>query len=102
MFSSIGGGQIVGDQVAALLRVECVKLGLEPPTPHGLSASLLLSQNVPLPNVSQRLGHADPSITARIYSHVVRADHEAADALQRILAPDGATTVTRTAGRWSR
>jgi integrase len=102
IFSSIRGGYIGKDQVAALLKEKCVKLGLKPLTPHGLrhlSASLLLSQNVPLPNVSQRLGHAGPSITARIYSHVVRADHEAADALQRILAPHGATSVTRAAGR---
>jgi integrase len=64
-------------------------------SPSDLSASLLLSQNVPLPNVSQRLGHADPSITARIYGHVVSADHEVADALQRILAPDRAASIPR-------
>jgi integrase len=68
--------------------VEWDKLGLKPLTPHGLRhpcASLLFSENVPLPNVSTRLGHADPSITARIYSHVVKADHEAADALERMI-----------------
>lgn len=37
-------------------------------------ASNLLSKGVPLPAVSERLGHADPNITARIYSHALPAD----------------------------
>jgi integrase len=89
VFSTIRGGFIGKDQVVALLRAECNKLGLKPLTPHGLRhhrASLLLSENVPLPNVSSRLGHADPSITARIYSHVVKADHDSADTLERMFA----------------
>src|SRR6185436_8938609 len=92
VFSTIRGGYIGKDQVAALLRAECDKLGLKHLTPHGLRhlcASLLLSENVPLPNVSSRLGHADPSITARIYSHVVKADHDVADALERLLGGGG-------------
>jgi integrase len=89
VFSTIRGGYVGKDQVAAVLRAECERLGLRPLTPHGLrhlSASLLLSENVPLPNVSRRLGHADPSITARIYAHVVKADHHAATVLDAITA----------------
>src|SRR5215212_1679324 len=37
---------------------------------HG-AASLLLNQSVPLPVVSMYLGHADPSVTLRIYAHVI-------------------------------
>jgi integrase len=89
VFSTIRGGYIGKDQVAAVLRAECERLGLRPLTPHGLrhlSASLLLSENVPLPNVSQRLGHADPSITARVYSHVVKTDDHAARVLEALTA----------------
>ena len=85
-----------------MLTAECRRLDVPPLTPHGLrhlSASLLLAENVPLPNVSRRLGHANPGITARIYSHVVRSDEHAADALERLLSSptegtreDGAAT----------
>ena len=37
---------------------------------HG-TASLLLNQGIPLPIVSRYLGHANPGITARVYSHVI-------------------------------
>ena len=37
-------------------------------------ASYLLSQGASLPAVSERLGHANPSITLGIYSHVMRTD----------------------------
>jgi integrase len=50
-------------------------------TLHGLrhfNASYLLSEKVPLPIVSERLGHANPAITLAIYSHVMKADHSAA------------------------
>jgi integrase len=38
----------------------------------------LLSAGVPLPTVSKRLGHADPAITARVYSHSFSRDELAA------------------------
>ena len=37
---------------------------------HG-AASLLLSQSVPIPVVSRYLGHANPSITMRVYAHMI-------------------------------
>lgn len=37
---------------------------------HG-AASLLLSQSVPVPVVSRYLGHADPSVTMRVYAHMI-------------------------------
>jgi integrase len=92
VFSSIRGGFVYRAEVARALRLACDRLGLRRLTPHGLrhlSASLLLAESVPLPNVSQRLGHANPAITARLYSHVVRTDVQAADALERLLADQG-------------
>lgn len=51
-----------------------------------LSASLLLSEGVPLPIVSARLGHSTPAITAAIYSHALRGeDQRAAQALDSAL-----------------
>ena len=50
-------------------------------------ASILLSRGVPLPAVSARLGHADTSITARIYSHLLPDDDaRAADAYEAEIA----------------
>jgi integrase len=37
---------------------------------HG-AASLLLAQNIPLPVVSNVLGHANTSITGRVYAHMI-------------------------------
>jgi integrase len=73
---------------AALLR-ECQRLGLPPLCPHDLRhlhASLLLADRVPLPAVSVRLGHADPGITAKIYSHEIKArDDPGVESIGRVL-----------------
>ncbi len=37
---------------------------------HG-TASLMLNQRVPVPVVSRYLGHSDPSVTLRVYSHMI-------------------------------
>lgn len=37
---------------------------------HG-AASLMLNQNVPVPVVSRYLGHSDPSVTMRVYAHMI-------------------------------
>ena len=53
-----------------------------------LHASLLLKAGVPVHVVAHRLGHADPSVTLRVYAHVLddQASHAAslfAEALRR-------------------
>lgn len=49
-------------------------------------ASALLDSGRPMPEVSARLGHADPSITARIYAHAVEgADSASADVMGELL-----------------
>jgi integrase len=42
------------------------------------AASHLLADGVPLPEVSQILGHASPAITARLYAHAVKRTHGSA------------------------
>ena len=37
---------------------------------HG-AASLLLNQNVPVPVVSRYLGHANPDIAMKVYTHLI-------------------------------
>ncbi len=50
-------------------------------------ASHLISNGVPLPVVSARLGHADVNITARIYSHMLPDDDaRAADTWDRLVS----------------
>lgn len=75
--------------VAHALRRNCETLGLPAVTPHGhrhLHASVLLSQGLPVPLVSQRLGHAHPGITMSVYAHAVKqGDDEAAQAIGRTL-----------------
>ncbi len=66
-------------------------------TLHGLrhqSASLQLAAGVPLAVVSKRLGHSSVSVTADIYSHLLRStEHDAANAAaalvpaRRVLPP---------------
>jgi integrase len=41
-------------------------------------ASQLLSEGVPIPTVSKRLGHANPTITLKLYSQVLESDESAA------------------------
>jgi integrase len=88
VFSDDRGRTLHRHVVARRLRQVCKRLGLDPIKLHDLrhlSASLLLAEGVPLPNVSRRLGHANRSITARIYSHVVQPDASVADVLDRRL-----------------
>lgn len=57
--------------------------------PHDLRhthASLLLASREPLTNVANRLGHANPSITARIYAHFIPSEvHSPANTFHQIL-----------------
>ena len=63
--------------------------GLKPVRFHDLRhtfASLLISQNVPLINVSNFLGHSDLATTSNIYAHLDKASKQAsADIITDIL-----------------
>lgn len=64
-------------------------LDLPPVSFHSLrhsAASLLLSLGVPLPDVSEVLGHSDPYVTATIYARVLASSRrEAADKMNAAL-----------------
>ena len=56
---------------------------------HG-SASLLLSENVPVPVVSNYLGHANFGITFRVYAHMIDGmDEIAATVMDAVLGGEG-------------
>ena len=56
---------------------------------HGLrhtSATLLISQNIDVKTVSNRLGHAQTSTTMNIYAHSLKKmDEKAADTLEQLI-----------------
>ena len=59
-------------------------------------ATEMLGHGVPVPTVSQRLGHARASTTLNVYAHrVPGSDRDAADLLGGLLDPNGTPTVDR-------
>jgi integrase len=68
---------------------KATKIGLPALTWHKLRhahASMLIAAKVPITTVAARLGHADPSITLKVYSHLFdQDDAEAAAAMDRAL-----------------
>jgi len=48
------------------------------------AASFMLDSGWSVPDVSQRLGHSDPAITLRVYSHVLKSKDEQAAASQAL------------------
>ncbi|NPV08146.1 MAG: site-specific integrase [Anaerolineae bacterium] len=83
VFTTRAGAPLHRSTPLNALKRECRRLGVPTLAVHDLrhtSASLLLSQGLPVPLVSQRLGHANPSITMSVYAHVIGADDGAAAA----------------------
>ena len=80
VFANHDGRHLRPDRVSSAFCEMARKVGLK----IGLhllrhqSASELLSAGVPLPAVSQRLGHASPSITSAIYAHALSEDEQLA------------------------
>lgn len=92
VFANQSGAPLNRTTVAHAMRVMCKRLALPALSPHGLRhlhASLLLAEGLPLPEVSRRLGHASPAITMAIYSHAIRDDSAAVEAIERALASRG-------------
>ncbi|MHB0876764.1 MAG: tyrosine-type recombinase/integrase [Anaerolineae bacterium] len=81
VFTSQWGGVLPARTVTGALKTSCERLGLPHLCMHDLrhmSASLLLAQGVPIPMVSQRLGHGSPGITMGTYAHMVGKNDDAA------------------------
>ncbi len=58
-----------------------------------LHATLLLKAGIPVHVVAHRLGHADPSITLRVYAHVLEGqDTEVAEAFATVMEPGPGTS----------
>lgn len=90
VFAGPDGGHLRPDTVTAEACRIARKAGLRGVGLHTLRhahGSMLLSAGVPLPAVSKRLGHANPNITAAIYSHALPQDEErAVEAWERSIA----------------
>ena len=89
--AGINGEYLQPDLVSQTIVRRLRKAGIQNASLHSLrhsNATNLLSKGVPLAAVSARLGHADPSITNRIYNHALPADdRRAADEWDEIIGP---------------
>jgi integrase len=69
------------DQISSRVAELLAKAGVRGISLHSLRhahASQLLSEGVPIPTVSKRLGHANPTITLKLYSRALESDELAA------------------------
>jgi integrase len=81
VFCQPGGDYYSPRQVGARVKEAMVKAGFEGLSLHSLRhshASILLSEGTPLAVVSERLGHANQTITLDVYSHALPSDRKAA------------------------
>ncbi|MHB9090669.1 MAG: tyrosine-type recombinase/integrase, partial [Chloroflexota bacterium] len=89
VFCGLSGQPLGPTYIAKAMRREALKLSMEPVTPHGLRhfhISWLLEAGRPLAEVSERVGHSDPSVTHRVYTHrTQKGGSESAAALDRAL-----------------
>jgi len=72
VFASVVGGALDESNVRKALNRILDAAGLDRRGPHQMRhtfASLLLQDGVPITYVAAQLGHRDPSITLRVYSH---------------------------------
>lgn len=90
VFCNREGGPLNPSVAEHGLKRLCQRLDITVVTPHGLRhlhASLLLSEGLPIPDVSRRLGHASPAITMTTYAHVVgRQEDAAVQAISKVIA----------------
>ncbi len=81
VFASPNGDYLKPDSVTAKACLVAIRAGLEGIGIHSLRhshGSQLLSNGVPLPTVSRRLGHSNVGVTAAVYSHSFTRDEVAA------------------------
>jgi integrase len=81
VFCSREGDYYKPDQISSKVAEVMAKAGLRGTSLHSFRhghASQLLSEGVPIPTVSKRLGRANPTITLKLYSHALESDEWAA------------------------
>ncbi len=91
-FGEIDGSKsLFPDSVSSAFRRVTKRLGIEDLHFHSLrhfTATQLIAAGVDIRTVSGRLGHSDPSVTLRVYSHVLEDnDRAASDIMGRLLSP---------------
>jgi integrase len=77
LFTDIDGNLPTPNSVSAAWHDAAGSLGVPGVTFHGLRhthASQLIDASVDIVTISKRLGHADPSITLKVYAHMFRQD----------------------------
>ena len=88
LFTGPDGGQLVADSYRGRFKTAATEVGRPDMTPHNLRdtyASWAISAGVPLPVVSESLGHANPSITLNFYAAFFPSDYDKLrDALAKI------------------
>ena len=75
MFATRTGRRLSDRNLRRVLEAACKRVGLVGVGFHAFRhthGSMLIDQGWTIPEVSERLGHADPSITAKVYSHKLR------------------------------
>ena len=90
VFADLDGSHLKPLMVSQNVKRRIEKAGIKDASLHTLRhthASHLLSQNVPITTVSERLGHADVNVTLRIYAHMLPSDDaRAADTWEKIVS----------------
>jgi integrase len=97
VFCQPDGSYLLPDLVSQVIVRRLKKAGIENASLHTLRhthASILLSKGVPLTAVSERLGHADVNITARIYGHALPDDDDRAAAAWEVWSAPGSPRET--------
>lgn len=88
LFQGLDGSQILADTYRDLFKAATTSIGRPDMTPHNLRdtyASWAISAGVPLPIVSESLGHANASITLNFYAAFFQTDYDKLrDALSKI------------------
>jgi len=91
VFCQPDGSYLEPDLVSQVIIRRLRKAGIRNASLHSLRhshASNLLSRGVPLPAVSERLGHSNANVTARIYAHALPSDDQrAADEWDSVVGP---------------
>lgn len=88
VFTLHGGKLPSPDHVRTAFRRACNRANVPVVRVHDLrhlSASLLLSEGLPLPALSRRLGHANTAVTASTYAHAIHERDAAVAMIERAL-----------------